>query len=175
MTIPNLIICGANEVHKHRTHNITHILTIATPGDTVTRPTWFDGKHLALRFGDVISDDDARQYNTIAPSTTDISKAIEFTAQAWESPDSTILIHCDYGASRSPAVAYVALANKFGPGAEERALQIIEETRPEAVPNKMVVQLGDDLLCRNGALLAPLDKMFTALNAEISLLMQGVM
>jgi len=172
MTTPHLIICGANEVHEYRTHNITHILTIATPGDIVTRPTWFDGKHLVLYFGDVISEADARQYNTIAPTTIDISKAIEFTSQAWESPNTTnVLIHCDYGASRSPALAYVALANKLGPGAEDQALQIIEEIRPEAVPNRMIVQLGDDLLCRNGALLAPLDKMFSSLNEEIAFLM----
>lgn len=170
MTIPRLIICAADNVQEYRTHHVTHILTIANPGASVTMPTWFAGEHLVLYFGDVISEADAVQCKTRAPNTEDIRAAVEFTYRAWSTDTANILIHCDYGASRSPAVAYVALAHKLGPGAEEVALKIIEEIRPEAVPNKLVVQLGDDLLRRKGALIVPLNKMFAALNAEIDLL-----
>ena len=171
MTSPRLIICGADTIDEYRHHEITHILTIATPGATAIRPDWFAGKQLVLYFGDVVSEADAIQCKTLAPTPADINQAVAFTAQAWSVDTATVLIHCDYGASRSPAVAYVALAHKLGAGAEAQALQIIEEIRPEAVPNKMVVQIGDDLLGRNGALLAQLDKMYAAINEEISFLM----
>lgn len=168
-----LIICAADNVPEYRTHGITHILTIANPGVDVVRPAWFTGEHLVLYFGDVVSEADAEQCKTKAPTTEDIRQAVEFTAQAWGADAAKVLIHCDYGASRSPAVAYVALAAKLGPGMEEHAFRIIEKIRPEAVPNKLTVQLGDDLLCRNGALMVPLNKMFSALNDEIGLLMSG--
>jgi predicted protein tyrosine phosphatase len=77
-----------------------------------------------------------------------------------------ILIHCDYGASRSPALAYVALANELGEGSGEKALQIILNIRPDSVPNKMVVQLGDALLKRNGELLKPVYELYRQINEE---------
>jgi predicted protein tyrosine phosphatase len=40
--------------------------------------------------------------------------------------------------------------------------------RPNAVPNKLVVELGDQELARNGGLLQPLRELYSKINEEIS-------
>ena len=75
---------------------------------------------------------------------------------------------CDQGASRSPALAYVFLADQLGSGREASALELVIKIRPTAVPNRLVVQLGDVLLDRDGALLTPLRLLFQKMNEELS-------
>lgn len=122
-----LIICGLDEVPDYHSHHITHMLSVANPGARIVRPAWFSGEYLELYFGDVNSESDAAQCRTIAPSGEDVRRAIDFIVQAWRISTSKVLVHCDYGASRSPAIAYVALAKELGPGFEGKALKIINE------------------------------------------------
>lgn len=165
-----LVICGVDEVSTYRNHNITHIVSIANPRALIVRPAWFTGEYLELYFGDVISTGDAAQYKTLAPTIDGVAEVLDFMSRAWAVSDSKILIHCDYGASRSPALAYVALANELGACYEDMALQKILEIRPESVPNKMVVQLGDSLLKRNGKLLKPVYELYKLITDECELL-----
>jgi predicted protein tyrosine phosphatase len=123
---------------------------------------------LQLWFGDVISEADARQCRTKAPTNEDVQQALEFFRAAYLSPDSKVVFSCDYGASRSPALAYVCLADQFEAGRESDAFDLILKIRPNAVPNKLVVQLGDSLLGRKGALLSPLRSLYSKINEEIS-------
>jgi predicted protein tyrosine phosphatase len=46
---------------------------------------------------------------------------------------------------------------------------MVLDIRPVAVPNALVVQLGDAYLKRNGALTAPLRGLYAKINAELSL------
>jgi predicted protein tyrosine phosphatase len=143
------------------------MVSIANPGGRIAQINWFTGEHLVLFFGDVVSEADAAQCKTQAPTLKDIRHAVEFISKAWRIKTANVLIHCDYGASRSPALAYVALAKELGPGMEEKALQTILQIQPDAVPNNLVIQLGDFLLERQGALIRPLKKMYDDLNDEI--------
>jgi predicted protein tyrosine phosphatase len=92
---------------------------------------------------------------------------VEFFRKAWSTPDSKILISCDQGASRSPALAYVLIADQAGPGREIEAFGVILDIRPVAVPNGLVIRLGDEFLQRNGALLTPLKEFYAKVNAEL--------
>ncbi len=163
-----LIICPADEVANHRAHQLTHILSVHNPGAHSTPPLWFRGPHMVLSFGDVISEADAVRCRTKAPTMDDVRRAVEFVTEAWRSPQARVLIHCDYGASRSPALAYVAVAKAMGSGAEPGCLQMILELRPSAVPNRLVVELGDRLLSRQGALLVPLKELYRRVSIELS-------
>jgi predicted protein tyrosine phosphatase len=160
-----LFVCGARELVKSSA--ITHLLTITNPGVPANKPSWFHGEHLQLWFGDVVSEADAKQCRTKAPTIPDIEQALGFLRQAWSLSKSRILISCDYGASRSAALAYVFAADCLGAGREQEALDLILKIRPEAVPNKMVVELGDMVLKRGGALLGPVKKLYSQINAEI--------
>ncbi len=122
---------------------------------------------MPLCFGDVVSEADARRLNTSAPSRADIQHAVEFFRAAWAGDNSRILVTCDYGASRSPALAYLFLADQLGAGQEDKAFQLMLALRPDAVPNGLVVRLGDLLLGRHGALLKPLKQLYAQMNAEL--------
>jgi predicted protein tyrosine phosphatase len=162
-----LFICGADERAGYESRQISHLVSIANSGAAPSKPAWFGGAHLQLWFGDVISEADAKRCNTIAPSVEDIQRAVEFVRGAWVARDSKILISCDQGASRSPAMAYVLIADQYGAGHEAEAFSRMLEIRPVAVPNGLVVRLGDTFLRRGGALLAPLKELYAKINAEL--------
>jgi len=144
------------------------MISIANPGSSCLKPAGFVGEQLQLWFGDVISEADAQQCRTKAPTIQDIRKAVEFFRSARRLPEAKILVCCDYGASRSPALAYVCVADHLGNGWESEALALVLEIRPNAVPNRLVVELGDAFLGRHGALLQPLKQFYSRLNEEIS-------
>lgn len=161
-----LWICGAEEVDHFKDRQLTHLITITNPGACST-PAWFKGEQLQFSFGDVVSEQDARQYRTKAASSDDIRQAIVFCRVARQLGAVRLLVSCDYGASRSPALAYVLQADHFGPGREAEALREIIAIRPEAVPNLLVVKLGDQLMARQGALMEPLQDYFAMIEASI--------
>jgi predicted protein tyrosine phosphatase len=162
-----LFICGFEERAEYQSRNISHLITIANPGAVLSQPSWFKGVHLQLRFGDVVSEADARRWKTTAPCLRDLQQAVEFFRESWIVPGSKILVSCDHGASRSPALAYVLMADQLGAGREAEAFGTVLDTRSVAVPNGLVVRLGDAFLGRNGALLAPLKDFYAKINAEL--------
>ena len=123
---------------------------------------------MQLWFGDVTSEADAKRCHTKAPTIRDVQDALAFFRESYLHPSFKILVSCEYGASRSPALAYVLLADKGGAGNEPKAFQHLMAIRPTAVPNSLVVKLGDIVLDRRGALLKPLKEFYSELNKEIS-------
>ena len=164
---PRFVVVGIDEVDDHR-GRVTHIVSIGNPGCAPTRPAWFRGEHLQLRFGDVVSEADARKWRTMTPTPEDIGRAVEFFRAALRDPGSRVLFHCEQGASRSPALAYVCVADQLGAGREAEALDAVLAIRPEAIPNRLVVTLGDAFLARRGALLGPLALLYRRLDEELS-------
>lgn len=169
-----LYICGADEIDDYGTHGITHIIRIVNPGVQSVQPTWFDGEYLQLSFGDVVSEADAIACRTKAPDLNDIRQAIVFCRLAYLRQDSRILISCDYGASRSPALAYVILADQMGSGREFEAFEMILQTRPDSVPNSRVVMIGDKLLGRNGTLMNALRAFYGEIESSLQLFQSEV-
>lgn len=160
-------ICSYSERDNYRSQQITHLITIANPGADNEPPEWFVGDHLTLWFGDVVSEADARQCRTKAVSNDDIKQAIIFFRVVRQQADYNLLISCDYGASRSPALAYVLLADQYGQGREAEVFNEVLLIRPEAIPNKLVVELADQLLGRLGQLVAPLREYFKSVSSEM--------
>jgi predicted protein tyrosine phosphatase len=168
------VICGTVKIPYYQQQNITHILSVANPEIKTVRPKWFTGEFLELKFGDINSVSDAAKYKTIAPSIDDVARAVDFMSRAWSVSGSKVLIHCDYGISRSSALAYVAVTNELGVGSEEKALLTVLNIQPSAVPNLLVVQLGDEFLKRSGALLKPMYKHYKQIMKEFTLGWQGM-
>lgn len=56
------------------------MISIANPGSSCLKPAGFVGEQLQLWFGDVISEADAQQCRTKAPTIQDIQKAVAFSA-----------------------------------------------------------------------------------------------
>ena len=149
-------VCSATELEQFKSIQLTHLITIANPGNTAATPPWFTGEHLQLHFGDVISEQDARDCSTRPAGVADARQGIVFFRVARQLGDARLLITCDYGASRSPALAYVLRSDQLGVGYESEALRDVLAVRPEAVPNSLVVSLGDQLLERQQSIIQPL-------------------
>jgi len=165
-----LFICGADEVDRYRARGITHLIRIVNPGFDSFSPEWFTQEYLQLAFGDVVSEADAKACRTKAPDLNDIRRAIVFSRMAFRDKESRLLISCDYGASRSPALAFVILSDQMGPGLECQALEEILRIRPDAVPNSIVVMIGDRLLGRQGNLMDALRILYGDIQSSLELI-----
>ncbi|MPM99859.1 hypothetical protein SDC9_147054 [bioreactor metagenome] len=163
-----LFIASADELVRPKGRDITHVLAVSNPGAAPPKLPWFIGEYLQLWFGDVVSEADAQRCQTKAPTTDDLHRALDFSRSAWQSNEAKVLVTCDYGASRSPALAYVLVADQLGFGREPDALDLILQIRLDAVPNRLVVELGDTVLMRKGALLGPLKGLYSTIDEEIS-------
>jgi predicted protein tyrosine phosphatase len=84
-----------------------------------------------------------------------------------EGGDPRLLIHCHAGVSRSTALAYGAISILLGPGQEREAFEGLLQITHKPWPNRRVVECLDEMLCRKGALLAPLDAMRSELPMRI--------
>jgi predicted protein tyrosine phosphatase len=78
-----------------------------------------------------------------------------------------LLVHCHAGASRSTAIAFVALAMRRDHGEEANAFAELLGITNKPWPNISVVRLADDLLAREGRLLAPLQAYRTSFPRRI--------
>jgi len=162
-----LFICGRAERDDYRSRGISHVVGIANPGAPPFSTPWFNGSHLQLWFGDVTSKADAALWKTSAPIIQDVQQALEFVRIAWSVRKSKVLVTCDYGASRSPALGYLFIADQLGVGREAEALSLMRTIRPHTIPNGMRVRLGDTFLKRRGKLIRPLKDLFFDINTKL--------
>ena len=76
------------------------------------------------------------------PSHQDINQVINFTAQKIKplvEVNPTVLIHCEVGISRSPAIAQIVL-QELGL-TEDEAYKMVMAERPQAFPNGLILDL----------------------------------
>lgn len=70
---------------------------------------------------------------------SDIIAALSFAARY-----DNLLVHCRVGVGRSPAIALAILMDRLGD--PQRALDALLEICPNAVPNRRVIEIADELL-----------------------------
>jgi predicted protein tyrosine phosphatase len=88
-----------------------------------------------------------------------LGPVLDLVAGHLDSEEPRLLIHCHAGVSRSTALAYGAISILLGPGRENEAFEGLLEITHKPWPNRRVVECLDEMLDRDGALLAPLDAM----------------
>jgi len=64
--------------------------------------------------------------------------------------DGNLVVHCEYGVSRSTATAFVSLCVLNKDASEEELLLALRKLAPHADPCPSIVSYADDLLHRNG-------------------------
>ena len=139
---------GAGHALMREPRQFDYVLSI---GSTTPAPAGYKefpaDRRLRMRFGD--SSVPSRRGS---PKRRDIEQVI-----TWFStfpPDARVLIHCLAGESRSTACAYILACMNLGHGGELQALQHVVAVRPRAWPNQLIVWLGDQVLGREGAMVA---------------------
>jgi predicted protein tyrosine phosphatase len=146
----DLTICGIPELEQHCSAGITHVLSITAPEDPEPLAFAAFGPHLrmALRFHDIIEPMPDR----LAPSRDDVLRLLAF-GRGLKAGD-RLLVHCHAGVSRSTAAAALILAQAQPDRPAREVLEAIVELRPRAWPNLRMLELGDELLCRGGEIIA---------------------
>jgi predicted protein tyrosine phosphatase len=134
-------------------------LTQATGGESA--------RLLRLSFDDIGME---RYGHFVGPSMAQITDAIEFGRRVidggsfFDGPSAgspLIAIHCEYGKSRSPAVALALLADHLGDGRERDAVNTLlrGDIENRMHPNPLVIGLTDDCLFRYGRINAALGEL----------------
>ncbi|MEM7395373.1 MAG: protein-tyrosine phosphatase family protein [Verrucomicrobiota bacterium] len=163
MNLPfQISICGLHEIDEFKDENITHILSILDPEDDVPDPDWFGGVQTFIPFSDIESEADGFQEFDKCADPTDVQSIIDFGRQCHASAgeaDTHLLVHCYAGISRSTAATFIILCDLLDGADETDLLKWVIQIRPQAYPNIRVVQLGDELLEREGSLTRALQPM----------------
>jgi predicted protein tyrosine phosphatase len=110
----------------------------------------FAKEHLIIRMKD-----NTEAHADAIPVVT-LLELINFVDNA-QNQDVRLLVHCHLGASRSPAVAYLALSRLFGYGHEQRAFDTLLTVTNKPWPNHGIIAAADHILNHHGALIGPLD------------------
>jgi predicted protein tyrosine phosphatase len=147
-----LTICGIPELDEHCAAGVTHVLSILDP-DMLEPPAFAafaPHRRLALRFHDIIE----TCPNCFAPQRADVERLLAFGRELIEESPAHLLIHCHAGVSRSTASAALILAQTRPDRPALEALEAVSQIRPRAWPNLRILEFGDELLGRNGEIVA---------------------
>jgi predicted protein tyrosine phosphatase len=139
-----LRICGQPEARRHAAEwGATHLVTLKAEELRYLGPAGFaPERHLTLQFADTRDEE-----RLDAPTLEHIAALCAFVDAL--PADARLLLHCLRGISRGPAMALGLLAREVPP---VRAGTLLHRLRPEAEPNKLLVQLWDEHLKLDGAL-----------------------
>lgn len=102
-------------------------------------------RHLKLSFHDITE----IRPGFVAPDSAMMQDVIAFARDARDRP---MLIHCWAGISRSSAAAY-AIACDRNPGFERMIADELRRRAPSVTPNRLMVEIADELLGRNGRMI----------------------
>lgn len=154
-----LSVCGIGELPEYGAGGVTHVVSILDPGapEPEAFATFPPHKRLELRFNDVIE----AYPDYVLPHSRDVESLLEFGREL--GAGSHVLIHCHAGQSRSTASAALLIAQARPDLAPARIYGEIVRARPRAWPNLKIIELGDALLGRGGALVGAAGPVYLAM------------
>lgn len=161
-SISILTICGIDELPAQGSRSVSHVLSVLDPGraEIDAFADYGDHHRTTLRFHDII--DPAA--GMIMPAREHMDAILDFGAglRGWrdDGPTGHLLVHCHMGISRSTA-AMLTLMAQTEPDAEEDVLFArLREIRSQAWPNSVMVGMADEMLGRDGRLVAALRRHY---------------
>lgn len=153
MTLPfRITVCGLDELARHSGAKVSHVLSILDPEWPAPEVFGTYGEHvkLELRFHDIIEE----KPGEIAPQPKHVERLLEFGRSLDLEPEAArhLLVHCHAGVSRSSASMALLIAQ----AAPQRPASVIFDDilaiRPQIWPNLRIIEIGDAMLGRGGAL-----------------------
>jgi predicted protein tyrosine phosphatase len=161
MQLPfRITVCGLDELAALRGVRISHVLSILDPEWPVPEAFGRFGEHrkLELRFHDVIDEAPCM----IMANPGQIRQLLDFGAGMERDPvaDAHLLVHCHAGVSRSSAAMALLIAQAMPGKSADAIFAEILRIRPQIWPNLRIVEMGDHLLGRNGALIAAAHRVY---------------
>jgi predicted protein tyrosine phosphatase len=156
-----LTVCGLDELDYHSARGVTHVLSILDPDWPEPESFWAYDPHrrTTLHFHDTIQSGPA----LLPPQTEHVEAILNFGRSLLadtERQPAHLLVHCHAGISRSTA-AMAMLLTQADPGADEDSVFArIQDLRPQAWPNSLMIGFADELLGREGRLSSALARFY---------------
>jgi predicted protein tyrosine phosphatase len=139
----------------------SHIVTLIDASTAVERPLSVSAeRHLFLGVNDISEPMDGY----VHPSTEHVARLIAFL-ESWDQTR-PLVIHCFAGISRSTAAAFISLCALMPERDEAELAQALRAASHIAYPNRLLVRLGDDLLKRDGRMVAAIESIGRGTLAE---------
>jgi predicted protein tyrosine phosphatase len=148
-------VCALRHVPEMVKHTgAQHLVSVIDAHFLPDTPTAISrDRHLKLGMHDIIQP----QPNLTLPTSEHVRKLLDFV-QSWDGQTS-ILIHCYAGLSRSTAAAFVSLCALNPRTPEDAIARALHRSSDTAMPNRLFVALADNVLRREGRMNAALRSM----------------
>ncbi len=129
-------------------HRAREMISLMAKEQSFHRPAVIQPhRHLLLHMNDIAFKGTG---NLVAPDETHVREIIDFAAE-WDQT-APLIVHCWMGVSRSPAAAVIAALSLRPDQSEEELAQRLRAASPYATPNMRIIEIGDQLLGRDGRL-----------------------
>ena len=158
----HIYVTSLNEMPQYvRSLKPTHLISIVQPEFQPERPAEIELlRHHRISVHDISEPMPERRL----ADHCDVDAMIEFIHE-WNPDAGSLLVHCYAGVSRSTATALIAHAIKGG--SPERSARALRSAAPHAIPNRRLVELADELLALDGALISAREAMGNPTEAVI--------
>jgi predicted protein tyrosine phosphatase len=147
-----ITVCGIAELPEHSDVGISHVLSILDPEWPVPDAFGSFGEHarLELRFHDIIEPTPGM----VLPRRSHVEEVLAFGRDLMSEPagQANLLVHCHAGISRSTASMLLILTQALPRVPVDALAAEVLRIRDKAWPNLMLIEMGDDLLGRGGAI-----------------------
>jgi predicted protein tyrosine phosphatase len=153
--MPRIHVCALSKIADAvRETGARSMVTLINPLYPVERPAEIEAaRHLHISVSDIVEHLDGH----VAPDVAHVQDLLRF-AHAWDRAH-PLLIHCYAGVSRSTAAAYVATCALRPELCERETAQRLRALSPTATPNARIVAIADNLLGRNGRMVAAISEI----------------
>jgi predicted protein tyrosine phosphatase len=143
-------VCGIEELGGHCATGVSHVLSILDPGRAEPEAFGQYGEHarLELRFHDIIEP----KPDQVMPGEEHVAAILGFGRDLVAERTARLLVHCHVGISRSTAAMVLILAQARPAASAEEVLAGVLAIREKTWPNLRMLELGDAMLGRGGAL-----------------------
>ncbi len=149
----NITIAGLDELEQLKAEPFTRVISIceadlkATRGYEAQLRVFFPGATFSFAYFD-----DVQFSREGAPDRNQVYRILLFSQRF--TLNDRILIHCRAGISRSTAIACAITCQHSPAGEEKLAVEHIRSLRPQMAPNFLIIKLADEILQRQGKLIA---------------------
>ncbi len=143
-------VCSLTRLHSTvAATGAGRVVSLLSIGTEVERPeSVLEADHLLLSMHDIVEE----LPDMVPPGRPHVERLLEF-AHGWDR-SKPLVVHCFAGISRSTAAAYIVAA-ALDPERDEAGLaQALRHASPSATPNARLIAIADDLLGREGRMVA---------------------
>lgn len=160
--MPRIHVCPLSRVPETVAGSgADRLITLINAATPVARPSSIaPERHLFLAVNDIVEPTEG----LTAPTAEHVRTLIDFARQ-WDRRH-PIVVHCFAGISRSTAAAFILVCALGPERREDDVARALRAASPFAYPNRLLVRLADDVLARDGRMIAAIEAIGMGALAE---------